>query len=219
MEVIFKIIHTIITSINKIIDSFDKKTASAIKSGFIFLIFVFSIIAAFIGYQNGTEAARIKSPPLVPMTNDTFLLERSREKINGNFSTLIKENKLNEPAKEDIKKRNQIIMEETKIALDDGILEPENELKLKTTPELKIETKLFEEETERKTTEVSLLKNEKKKIRKLQPLENYKAEPGKSTNELKKIKINRLNNKKTNNPKIINNDKGIFNNWKLCTYS
>ncbi len=212
MEVIFKIIHTIITSINKIIDSFDKKTASAIKSGFIFLIFVFSIIAAFIGYQNGTEAARIKSPPLVPMTNDTFLLERSREKINGNFSTLIKENKLNEPAKEDIKKRNQIIMEETKIALDDGILEPENELKLKTTPELKIETKLFEEETERKTTEVSLLKNEKKKIKELQPLENYKAEPSKSTNELKKIKINRLNNKKTNNPKIINNDKGIFNN-------
>lgn len=219
MEVIFKIIHTIITSINKIIDSFDKKTASAIKSGFIFLIFVFSIIAAFIGYQNGTEAARIKSPPLVPMTNDTFLLERSREKINGNFSTLIKENKLNEPAKEDIKKRNQIIMEETKIALDDGILEPENELKLKTTPELKIETKLFEEETERKTTEVSLLKNEKKKIKKLQPLENYKAEPSKRTNELKKIKINRLNNKKTNNPKIINNDKGIFNNWKLYTYS
>jgi len=212
MEIIFKVINLIINSINKIIDSFDTKTVKSIKSGYFIFIFFSLLIASYIGYQNGKDSAKIKSPPLVPITNDTFLIEVNTEKEDGDFSSILKTNQLNTEKKEEIKKRGELIIKEAKIALEEGILEPQNELKLKTTPHLKVENRIFDTAIEPQKHDVKLLKKKKNITQKpVDQLKTNKKVKQKSESSLKIKKI-KLKQKNKTTPKSIETNKEIFEN-------
>lgn len=89
MNPVFKIINNALITINRLIDSMPMKTVLAIKRGFLFITFLMCIAGIIVGYNMGTRAAKIKSPPLAEFVNDTFNIDMSREKDKGSFSGML----------------------------------------------------------------------------------------------------------------------------------
>lgn len=89
MNPVFKVINSLIISINRIIDSMNLRTVQTIKRGFLFLTFIMCLVGIYIGYTMGTKSAKIKSPPLAEFVNDTFSNDINRERDTGSFSGVL----------------------------------------------------------------------------------------------------------------------------------
>lgn len=96
MNPVVKIITSILSSINNIIDSMSLRTVETIRRGFFFVIFILSIIGIVIGYNMGTKSAKIKSAPLAEYVNDVFKIDINKEKGDGHFSEMLESEIVNE---------------------------------------------------------------------------------------------------------------------------
>jgi len=96
MNPVIQIIQKIIITINRLIDGLNKNTVKSIKQGASFLLFILVMTGIIIGFISGRESARIKAPPLARTANETFDVDISREKDEGNFGSMLESQLLNE---------------------------------------------------------------------------------------------------------------------------
>ncbi len=123
MNPVFKIINNLIISINNIIDSMNLRTVQTIKRGFFFFTFLMCIAGIIIGYNMGTKAARIKSPPLAEFVNDTFINDISRERDTGSFSGMIESEIIKESDAINSNKIDFFVRERLETQKDDRIID------------------------------------------------------------------------------------------------
>lgn len=182
MNPVFKILSSVIMTINRVIDSMSMKTVETIKRGFFFFIFLMSMVMIFIGYNMGTKSAKIKSDPLAEYVNDIFKIDINKERKNGNFSDLLESEIVNESTMNNFNKtgfptRENLNPEIRKEAIESANKIPEPELdnkpfKPETPVDEKINSNQFQENQTIKTvdkqfketkTENIIVKDEEKK--------------------------------------------------------
>lgn len=146
MNSLFNIVSKFFNLINKLIEGISPRTARSIQQGFFFFVFVMAVIAGFIGYNMGHEAARIQSPSLIENTNDVFDIDISRQKTEGNFSELLDSTPIHEGEQKEpghIKYQAQETMEAES---DDTIIDAPKTAKRKMTPAVTAEEPVIEGE-------------------------------------------------------------------------
>lgn len=184
MNPVLDILTKIIISINRIIDSMPLRTIETVKRGFYFFIFILCFAGIYIGYNMGTKSARIKSDPLAEFVNDTFKIDINKEKANGDFSSMLESEIVNESPMNNFTKSNfptrenlnpeltkQVIESENKIPAPDLIdkpFKPEtpvNEQFNQNQPQTDLSVKALDKSLkENKTEGVIIRENETKKI-------------------------------------------------------
>ena len=142
MNPVLKILTSIIISINKVIDSMSLKTLETIRRTFFFLIFLLCVTGIFIGYNMGTKSARIKSDPLAEFVNDTFKIDINKEKADGDFSSMLESEIVNESTMNNFNKSAFPTRENLNPELSKNVIESENKI-----PEPDIMNKPFKPET------------------------------------------------------------------------
>jgi hypothetical protein len=99
-----KILHTILVTINGIINGLSRQTVDTIRRSYFLVVFVGIVIAGVIAWNAGTKSASIKSPPLAPETNSVFETEMNRER-EFNMRTIMEEDpKLSSPLSSNMSK-------------------------------------------------------------------------------------------------------------------
>ncbi len=132
MNPIVKIISQVIITINKIIDSLDKKTVEIIKQSFFFLVFVLIIIGIIIGYNSGKDAAKQFATPVINSTEDVFEIIKKKERENVRFRTMLESKSIREKEDTDLRKIEFPSNEKLEPELNHSIIEPVDSTK-KTT--------------------------------------------------------------------------------------
>ncbi len=142
MNPVVKILSSIIISINKIIDSMSLKTIETVRRAFFFVIFLMCMIGLYIGYSMGTKSAKIKSDPLAEFVNDTFKIDINKEKADGDFSSMLESEIVNESTMNNFNKSAFPTRENLNPELSKSVIESENKI-----PEPDIVNKPFKPET------------------------------------------------------------------------
>lgn len=142
MNPVLKILTSAIISINRLIDSMSLKTIETVRRAFFFVMFLFCMIGLFIGYNMGTKSAKIKSDPLAEFVNDTFKIDINKEKADGDFSSLLESEIINESTMNNFSKSEFPTRENLNPELSKGVIESENRI-----PEPDIMNKPFKPET------------------------------------------------------------------------
>ncbi len=142
MNPVLKILTSVIISLNRLIDSMSMKTIETIRRTFFFVTFLFCMIGLFVGYNMGTKSAKIKSDPLAEFVNDTFKIDINKEKADGDFSSLLESEIINESTMNNFSKSEFPTRENLNPELSMGVIESENKI-----PEPDIMNKPFKPET------------------------------------------------------------------------
>jgi hypothetical protein len=142
MNPVLKIITSGIISLNRLIDSMSLKTIETVRRTFFFVMFLFCMIGLVIGYNMGTKSAKIKSDPLAEFVNDTFKIDIRKEKSDGDFSSLLESEIINESTMNNFSKSEFPTRENLNPELSKGVIESENRI-----PEPDIMNKPFKPET------------------------------------------------------------------------
>jgi len=167
MNPLQKILTAVFNVFNKLIGGISSSTADSIKKGFFALIFFLCIGGMILGYNRGKDAALIKSPPLVNSTNEVFELDAMKEMDEGDFSSMLESEKINEMKSTEPAKAKYPSRENLEPEIDRAIVEPEKDKKIKPAPGLEVEERLFEQDETGKKTEksdVRLLKRDAKPV-------------------------------------------------------
>ena len=218
MNPVLKILTSMIISINRIIDSMSLKTIETVKRTFFFVIFLMCMTGIFIGYNMGTKSARIKSDPLAEFVNDTFKIDINKEKADGDFSSMLESEIVNESTMNNFNKSAFPTRENLNPELNKSVIESENKI-----PEPDIMNKPFKPETpvdEQYNTNL-MQSDQSVKIleksfpdKKIQNMVIKKEEENKSTPPSKKSDdkniIQILEKGKVVKPEPINKDTGII---------
>ncbi len=211
MENPLNILKNLIGIVNRLIDGLSLNTVRNIQQGFYFLMFILAIVAVIIGYNMGREAARIKSPPLAKNVNDAFEIDISREKSDGNFSSLLESQVLTEsrytrPAQKPYKMAPNL-----KPETDTGIIEDTAKKRRKPHPILRNQSEILEgqyrpEKKRQKSVDILIEDKKKKEPTPVRP--DY----SKDTKKEKKETIKMIENKKNKNrtPAPVLREKGII---------
>ena len=141
---VLKIFSKGIRLINSAINGLDKRTVTAIKQGYFFFIFIIMVVAVFIGYNYGSDSAKIKSPPLAADLNQVFDIDRSLEKEEGSFNTMLENELISESKYLSYEKIGFPNKQELKTESIEGIIEPDKNRKIKTDPDMKNRDKQIE---------------------------------------------------------------------------
>lgn len=142
MNPVIKILTSLIVTINRIIDSMSLKTIETVKRTFFFVIFIMCLVGIVIGYNMGTKSARIKSDPLAEFVNDTFKIDINREKADGDFSSMLESELVNESPMNNFNKSTFPTRENLNPELNKAVIESDNKI-----PEPDIMDKPFKPET------------------------------------------------------------------------
>ncbi len=138
------IIRNIIISINDLIDGLNANTVRNIRQGFFFLFFILAIVAMIIGFNMGKESARIKSPPLAKNVNDTFEIDISREKSDGDFGSLLESQVLTESRYTRPMEKPYKISQDLTPEHEVGIIDDTKQRQKKPIPELRNQKDILE---------------------------------------------------------------------------
>lgn len=217
MNPVVKILSSIIISINKIIDSMSLKTVETVKRTFFFVIFLMCMIGLLIGYNMGTKSARIKSDPLAEFVNDTFKIDINKEKADGDFSSMLESEIVNESTMNNFNKSAFPTRENLNPELSKNVIESENKI-----PEPDIMNKPFKPETpvDEENSTNRMQSDQSVKILEKSFTENKNdtmvinkedaksVTPAKKSNDKNIIEI--LEKDKTVRPEPINKDTGII---------
>jgi hypothetical protein len=142
MNPVLKILTSGIIAINRLIDSMSLKTVETVRRAFFFVIFLMCLIGLVIGYNMGTKSAKIKSDPLAEFVNDTFKIDINKERADGDFSSLLESEIINESTMNNFSKSEFPTRENLNPELSKGVIESENRI-----PEPDIMNKPFKPET------------------------------------------------------------------------
>jgi hypothetical protein len=142
MNPVLKILTSAIISINRLIDSMSLKTVETVRRAFFFVIFLMCLIGLVIGYNMGIKSAKIKSDPLAEFVNDTFKIDINKEKADGDFSSLLESEIINESTMNNFSKSEFPTRENLNPELNKSVIESESRI-----PEPDIMNKPFKPET------------------------------------------------------------------------
>ncbi len=96
MNPLVNILSKIIMMINSSLDRIDRKKAESIKQGFIFLVFVLSVVTIIIGYRMGRDSVKRTGTPLIKGTKDLFEIDIKRERETPRYGGMIDSDALSE---------------------------------------------------------------------------------------------------------------------------
>jgi hypothetical protein len=133
MNVLIKILNSIIITINKLIDGLSKKTIETIKMSFYCLVVIIVAIGIYIGYNRGKGSAKKYGKPLNEDTNSVFdpLLKKSRNK--GQYKSMLESELIEEQKDIQLKKVEFPSNENLKTEIDTKIIEPAKDIKKNTS--------------------------------------------------------------------------------------
>lgn len=89
MNPLINIFSGIITSVNRLLNGIDRRTADSIRQGFFLLVGILVILAVVIGYQMGKKAARKGGNQIAEFTNSAFDVTRKKEREEGSFRSML----------------------------------------------------------------------------------------------------------------------------------
>jgi len=165
MSPIFDTISKIFDAFNNLLDGINPRIADAIKRGFFLFIFILMMIGAYFGYNMGHDAARIKSPPLIDLTNEVFDIDIGRQKTEGNFSEMLDSDLIHEGKKGEPDRVTYPAQQSIEPESDDGIIEAPTTAKRKMTPSIAADEPVFEGEYRAKKFQKGDVKEAGKDIR------------------------------------------------------
>jgi hypothetical protein len=188
------------SGIDRLINSIPEQTQQSIKGIFFLLIFGLVIGGAVYGGMKGKSAAEIKSTPIIERTNDAFEVDMKRERGDGNFSSMLDSDLINELKASNVNKAKFEIRSMLEPEVDKGIIEPELHRKAIRAGDVQTHDPIFEDENKSKPRidsgvkplekksvpyqddKDTVVQTEKKEIR---PLQNKKsAVPDRSSAEI-----------------------------------
>jgi hypothetical protein len=102
------------------------------------------------GVKTGRDAARIKSAPIIESTNEAFELDIKRERGDGNFSSMLDTEVINEMKRIDTEKIKFPSRTNLEPEADRGIIEPDSGRKVRESPGVVDHDPLFESDEARK---------------------------------------------------------------------
>ena len=218
MNPVVKTITILIISINRLIDGLNSRTVEAIKVGFFFVIFVLVLIGGIMGYRSGMENARIKSPPLIQSTNESFEYDIKKEH-RGDFSSMLESQLIHESKKLGLEKIPYPAQQRLIPEANSTIIEPEKTEKFKPAPRTMGDEKPIEDSffKDREQSSVQPLRKEIKpaeadtdavdKLRTSKPLVSRDSN---AEGARKKERIQPLNKTDQPEPSVMNGDKEII---------
>lgn len=217
MNPVLKILTSGIISINRLIDSMSLKTIETVRRAFFFVLFLFCMVGLFIGYNMGTKSAKIKSDPLAEFVNDTFKIDIKKEKSDGDFSSILESEIVNESTMNNFSKSEFPTRENLNPELSKGVIESENRIpepdimnkpfKPETPVEEQYNTNRLQNEQSVKILEKSFTENKAEKL--IITKDDQKTSIPEKQNDNKNI-IQILDKGKTVKPEPINKDTGII---------
>lgn len=139
-----------VSGVDRLINSIPHDTQQTVKSIFFLVMLGFAVGGAVYGVTMGKEAAKIKSAPIIESTNDAFELDIKREHGDGNFSSMLDSEVINEMKSIDMGKIQFPTRTSLEPEADRGIIEPDTGRKVKETPGVIEHDPLFESGKERK---------------------------------------------------------------------
>ena len=216
------LIGKFISSVNYLINSVDRKTATNIKHTFYLLVFILLIVAVVSGYRLGKENAKIKSRPLLDITNDIFNIDIKKEKEDGDFTNMLESEIINETSQSDLRKEEFPTQDRLEPNLDKGIIDATRDKKIKTSPELDNRNQLIDDDY----NSIDSKKSEVRSLDEIDKKNEIRGIPGDSKRKSKskksyvkddfdsKYKINPLDTTKEKELSPIKKDEGLLENWK-----
>ncbi len=123
MNLLLKIVYTIINSISRYIQSLDRRTAETIRQSFFFFIFLLMIGGLFLGNFLGKNAAKHGGDPIIDKTNQSFDIDIKRARKRGHFQGMLQEELMREAEKSGTRKIPYPAREEEPVPMKDQILE------------------------------------------------------------------------------------------------
>ena len=134
--------------INRWIDSLSLRTVETVRRAFFFLMFIMFFIAIAIGYNMGKDSAKIKSPPLAELVNDSFKIKVSREK-GGDFSGMLESEILKESGINSLNRYEFPVRIDDTPEIERTVIEPESMLpKIDSRPGIMRDDKPYESDRE-----------------------------------------------------------------------
>ncbi|HNR89557.1 MAG TPA: hypothetical protein PKM65_14545 [Spirochaetota bacterium] len=140
MNPLVKIASGLISTINRIIDSVDTKTADGIRQGFFFVIFLIAIGAVIMGYRLGSGSAKRTGIPLAESTNQVFEIDIKRQRDHAQFNTLLDTESVRETERVDPEKNKFLSREGVDMESSDRLAEPDS-MKKKSPPAFDVDTR------------------------------------------------------------------------------
>ena len=138
------------SGINRLIGKIPYETQQSIKNVFFLLIFGLAVAGSIYGVMKGKNAAVIRSTPIIEKTNDAFELDIKRERGDGNFSSMLDSDMINEIKAKDVNKTQYPSRVNLEPEVDRGIIEPDVQKKIRPAADVQIKEPIFEEENRSK---------------------------------------------------------------------
>ena len=213
MNPLFKIVSSLIIWINRWIDSLSLRTVETVRRAFFFLMFIMVFIAIAIGYNMGKDSARIKSPPIAELVNDSFKIKVSREK-GGDFSGMLESEILKESGINSLNRYEFPVRIDDTPEIERTIIEPESMLPgIDSRPDVLKDDKPYESDTE------SEYSSESSKVDLLEKRESKEHNSGiiintpdsqSMENSGNNAKVKPFSENQVEKPEIIKDDSGII---------
>jgi hypothetical protein len=133
------------SGIDRMMGNVSYQTQQSVRSVFFLTIFVLVVGGSIYGYMKGKNAAVIKSTPIIEFTNDAFELDIKRERGEGNFSSMLDSDMINELKGKDVNKTPYPTRVSLEPEVDKGIIEPDINKKIRPA-DVQIKEPIIEEE-------------------------------------------------------------------------
>ncbi|OHD68665.1 MAG: hypothetical protein A2W19_12660 [Spirochaetes bacterium RBG_16_49_21] len=138
------------SGIDRLIGRMPYRAQESVKGMFYLFVFMLTVGGAVYGVIRGRDAAVIKSAPIIEHTNDTFELDIKRERNEGNFSSMLDSDMINEEKKSGLGKMEFPMRAHMEPEADKGIIEPDTQKKVKPSADIMTREPIFEDENRSK---------------------------------------------------------------------
>jgi hypothetical protein len=133
------------SGINRMIGVIPRRTQETIKGVFYLFVFILTVAGGVYGVVRGRDSAKIKSAPIVESTNDAFDLDVKRERNEGNFSSMLDSDLINEEKKLGVSKTEFPTRVSMEPEVDKGIIEPEKQRTVKPSEQIMTQEPIIED--------------------------------------------------------------------------
>ncbi|MBN1531848.1 MAG: hypothetical protein JXA20_04235 [Spirochaetes bacterium] len=117
-----------------LLNRIDRRTAATIRNGFFGIVFILMVIGAFMGYNMGTDSARIKSPSIISTTDEIFDIDISRSRPEGAFSEMLDTENIREGEYRPPERIAYPSQEKIEPEAEEGVIETPTIMKRRRTP-------------------------------------------------------------------------------------
>jgi hypothetical protein len=120
--------------LGSLLNKIDDRTATTIRNGFFGIIFILTVVAGFVGYNMGSDSARIQAPSLIDSTNQIFDIDISRSRPQGAFSEMLDTENIREGESRPPERIAYPSQDKMEPEAEDGVIETPRTIQRKRTP-------------------------------------------------------------------------------------